>query len=68
MRDGDTTSCLLPFDACIDLAPIKHNRHVVVHNVLGNKIIIFIFHRIYEITFQNISHQKFVSLVIDNLN
>ena len=58
----------MSFDMCIDLAPIKHNRHAVHDDVLGNKVIIFIFSYVYEIAFQNTSRQKFVSLVIENLN
>ena len=57
-----------PFDVCINLAPIKYNKHAVHDDVLSNKVMVFIFSRVYEITFQNTNHQKFVSLVIESLN
>ena len=56
------------FDVRIGLAPTKYNKHAVHDDLLSNKVIIFICSHVYEITFLNTSHQKFVSLVIESLN
>ena len=57
---------MLSFDVRIDLVLIKYNRYALHDDVLGDKVILFIFSHVYKITFQNTSRQKVASLVFES--